>query len=133
MVTSNFDFKQKIHLIISACITIPISCVYGFYPNAIFNISPNTIDEQNFLKAIMGLYLGFGALWILGVLKSNYLNAALFSNVIFMLGLGFGRICSYLIDGTSSFVFSAGMFGELCLGFYGLWVLKYKNSNFAKN
>jgi hypothetical protein len=133
MMLSSSDFKQKIHSIISATITIPISFIYGFYPNAIFNISPKTLDEQNFLKAIMGLYLGFSALWVIGVLKTNYLNVALFSNVIFMLGLGFGRVCSYFIDGTASFIFIVGMFGELCLGFYGLWVLTYKNSNFAKN
>ncbi|WP_296635056.1 hypothetical protein [Polaribacter sp.] len=44
MMLSSSDFKQKIHLIISATITIPISFIYGFYPNAIFNISPKTLD-----------------------------------------------------------------------------------------
>lgn len=83
-----------------------------------------TIDEHNFYKAIMGLYLGFSALWILGVFKNQYLKTAVITNLIFMLGLGFGRIISILMDGipTSGYVF--GTVAELFLGFYGLWVLK---------
>ncbi|GAL65428.1 hypothetical protein JCM19301_3888 [Jejuia pallidilutea] len=71
----------------------------------------------------MGLYLGFSILWILGICKSNYLKLALVSNVVFMLGLGFGRLLSFVLDGTPTFAFVFGTFGELVLGFYGLWVL----------
>ncbi|WP_042247683.1 DUF4345 family protein [Jejuia pallidilutea] len=96
---------------------------YGFNPNKQFNIHLNTTDEHNFFKAIMGLYLGFSILWILGICKSNYLKLALVSNVVFMLGLGFGRLLSFVLDGTPTFAFVFGTFGELVLGFYGLWVL----------
>jgi hypothetical protein len=65
------DFVNKIHLIISVCIIVPISFFYGFYPDAQFDIHLNTIDEHNFFKAIMGLYLGFSILWIIGVLNIN--------------------------------------------------------------
>ncbi|TXD82681.1 DUF4345 domain-containing protein [Subsaximicrobium wynnwilliamsii] len=118
------DFINKIHLIISACIVVPIAFVYGFNPGLSFDMSLETIDEHNFYKAIMGLYLGFSALWILGVFKNQYLKTAVITNLIFMLGLGFGRIISILMDGipTSGYVF--GTVAELFLGFYGLWVLK---------
>mgnify|MGYP001812514312 CR=1 FL=1 len=74
----------------------------------------------------MGLYIGFSALWLLGVFKANYLKLALMTNIIFMLGLGVGRLLSWFIDGTPTFGYQFGAFAELFLGFYGLWVLNSK-------
>ena len=105
-----------------------MSFVYGFNPNSQFDIHLNTIDEHNFFKAIMGLYLGFSALWILGVFKPNYLKIALITNVIFMLGLGSGRVISLILDGTPTFGYVFGTIAELFLGFYGLWVLLQHNT-----
>ncbi|MFK7781544.1 DUF4345 domain-containing protein [Psychroserpens sp.] len=122
------DFIQKIHLIISVIIVVPVAFVYAFYPDFQFDLFPKTNDEHNFYKAIMGLYLGFSTLWVLGVFKSNYLKVAIITNIIFMLGLGFGRILSFLLDGapTSGYIF--GMFAELFLGCYGVWVYsRFKN------
>lgn len=118
------NFIKKVHLIISLIIVIPVSLIYGFKPSFQFDIHLNTTDELTFFKAMMGLYLGFSLLWILGLLKKNYLFAALVSNVVFMLGLGVGRLISFIIDGEPSFIFIFGTFGELFLGCYGLWVLK---------
>jgi hypothetical protein len=126
-------FITKIHLVISVCIVIPVAFVYGFQPDSKFDIHLNTIDEHNFFKAIMGLYLGFSVLWILGILKNNYLKTAVLTNIIFMLGLGFGRLLSLLIDGIPTFGYIFGTFAEIFLAIYGIWVLKNKNSNFAKN
>jgi hypothetical protein len=126
------DFIKKIHLIISVLIVVPVSLVYGFNPDAQFDIHLNTIDEHNFFKPIMGLYLGFAILWILGVFKNQYLKTAILTNMIFMLGLGFGRIISFCIDGTPNFGYQFGTFAELFLGCYGIWVLTNKNTNFAQ-
>ena len=117
------DIITKIHLIISVLIVIPVAFVYGFNPSSEFDIHLNTIDEYNQFKAIMGLYIGFSILWILGIFKANYLKLALVTNLIFMLGLSFGRLLSLFIDGTPSFGYKFGTFAELFLGFYGLWVL----------
>ena len=117
------DFIHKIHLIISVLIVVPVSFVYGFNPSSEFDIQLQTIDEHNFFKAIMGLYLGFSILWILGVFKHQYLKLALITNMIFMLGLGFGRVLSFFIDGNPTFGYQFGTFAELFLGFYGVWVL----------
>ncbi len=114
----------KIHLIISVLIVVPVSVVYGFNPSSEFDIHLNTIDEHNFFKAIMGLYLGFSILWILGVFRVNYLRLALVTNLIFMLGLGLGRLLSLFLDGIPTFGYQFGTVAELFLGFYGLWVLK---------
>ena len=130
---SKHDIRLKIHLIISIIIVVPVSFIYGFDPNSQFDIVPNSLDEHNFLKAIMGLYLGFSALWVLGIFHSKFLKTALISNMIFMLGLGLGRIVSVLMDGIPTFAYVFGTIAELFLGFYGIWILTKKNTNFAKN
>ncbi len=114
---------QNIHLVISILIVASVAIQYGFKPDFQFELYPKTVDEHNFFKAIMGLYLGFSIVWILGIVKPNFLKMALITNIVFMLGLGFGRIISLLIDGipTSGYVY--GTIGELILGFYGLYVL----------
>ena len=94
MLKTKQDIISKIHLIISVLIVVPVAFVYGFNPSSEFDIHLNTVDEHNFFKAIMGLYLGFSILWVLGIFKANYLKVALITNLIFMLGLGFGRLLS---------------------------------------
>lgn len=126
------DYFTKIHLIISVLIVVPVSFTYGFNPDLQFDIQLQTIDEHNFFKAVMGLYLGFSLLWILGVFKNEYLKTALITNVIFMLGLGFGRLLSFIFDGPPTFGYQFGTIAELLLGFYGIWVLTNKNTNFAE-
>jgi hypothetical protein len=126
MLKTKQDFIDKIHLIISIIVVVPVAILYGFQPGLKFNIYLDTIDEQNVFKALMGLYLGFSSLWILGVLKANYLKLALVSNMVFMLGLGLGRLISIILDGIPTLVYLFGMVGELVLGAYGIWVLKQK-------
>lgn len=123
MLKTKQDFINKIHLIISVAVVIPVAFVYGFLPEILYRIPVTTIDEQNALKALMGVYLGFSYLWILGIFKQAYLKVALISNVVFMLGLGFGRCTSLILDGLPSPLFTAGTAGELILGFYGLSLL----------
>jgi hypothetical protein len=126
------DFVKKASLIISVCIVVPVSFFYGFKPEFLFDIELQTIDEHNFFKSIMGLYIGFSLLWILGIYTHQYLRMALVSNVLFMMGLGFGRVLSLFLDGAPSFGYIFGTFAEILLGCYGIWVLTNKNTNFAK-
>ncbi|MET2986021.1 DUF4345 domain-containing protein [Aureibaculum conchae] len=124
MIRNKSDFTNKIHLIISVLIVIPVAIVYGFQPDLVFDIRFNSIDEFNFSKAIMGLYLGFSVLWILGIFKSSFFKAAIITNIVFMLGLGFGRALSIFLDGNPSSIYIFGLIAELFLGFYGVWVLR---------
>ncbi len=115
---------KNLHLIISTLIVIPGAFVYGFQSNLLFNAPIDTLDQATIFKAIMGLYLGFGSLWILGIVNKNYWQTATISNMIFMLGLGFGRIISLIFDGVPSTIFVLGIVGELVLGFFALYNLK---------
>ncbi|BAO75517.1 DUF4345 domain-containing protein [Winogradskyella sp. PG-2] len=126
MLKTKHDFITKVHVIISVLIVIPVAFVYGFNPSSEFDIQLNTTDEYSQFKAIMGLYLGFSIVWILGIVKAKFLKIALVTNTVFMLGLGSGRLLSLFLDGTPTFNYKFGVFAELFLGFYGLWVLNSK-------
>lgn len=88
------------------------------------SLHPETLDEQNFNKAVMGLYFGFALLWSLGLIKKSLYKSALISHVCFMLPMGLGRLLSIIIDGVPSDLYVYGTIGEFVLGVYGLWVWK---------
>ena len=115
---------RNIHLIISIFIVIPIAIVYGFFPDSVFEIHPSTIDEHDVFKAIMGLYLAFSLLWILGLLEPKYWKSATTSNMLFMFGLAFGRVLSLFFDGIPSALFCFGIVGEIVLGAFALYQLQ---------
>ncbi|NNE31316.1 MAG: DUF4345 domain-containing protein [Winogradskyella sp.] len=123
---TNRLIAYKIHLVISVVIVLTVAIVYGFNPSSQFNIIMDTVDEHNFFKATMGLYIGFAIVWIMGLLNSNYFKTALLTNIAFMLGLGLGRCVSWWLDGPPTLLYRIGTIGELLLGFYGLWVINSK-------
>lgn len=111
---------KNIHLIISTLIVIPIGLIYGFCPDLLFAVKINSTDEDNIFRAIMGLYFAFALLWVLGIFNIEYWKTATISNICFMLGLGFGRILSIILDGIPCKLFIFGTVGELFLGFYSI-------------
>lgn len=129
MKTLRTSIIARIHLIISVIVVVPVAFIYGFNPSSQFNIFLGTIDEHNFFKAIMCLYIGFAILWTLGIFNKNHLKTALISNLIFMFSLASGRLLSIVTDGVPTQPYVLGTIGEIILGFYGLWVL---NSRYIK-
>jgi hypothetical protein len=129
---SKIAIRQNIHLLISTVIVIPVAVVYGLFPKTILpqllDFSVETTDLTNVFRAIMGLYLAFASLWILGMFKPNYWKAATISNILFMAGLAFGRIISLFLDGFPSTVFLMGTAGELVLAIFGMAELQYFNA-----
>jgi len=120
-------YIQNISLVISVLIVVPVALIYGFQPELLFDIHPKTTDENNILKAVMGFYLAFSGLWILGILKPSFRKAAIISNLLFMFGLAFGRMISIFFDGIPSTLFILGTIGEVLLGIYAL--LQYRKFN----
>ena len=136
-----FDVMQKtkirrdLHLIASIVIVIPIALIYGFFPKSVMplllDFEATTTDLLNIFKAIMGLYLAFAVLWLLGILKPNYWQLATLSQIFFMFGLAFGRTLGLFLDGIPSALFCFGTLGEFMLGTFGLYQFqKYKNHDF---
>jgi len=121
---NKFLKPSNLHLTISVFIVMVVAFLYGFKPDLCFDVQVKTTDEQNIYKAIMGVYIAFSSFWIIGIVKQTYWQTATVSNVLFMLGLAFGRIVSLLFDGIPSTLFLLGIIGELTLGFYAFYQFK---------
>jgi hypothetical protein len=111
---------KNLHLVLSSFIIIPVGLVYGFAPSLLFDIHLNSVDEDNVFKAVMGLYIAFGILFILGIFDSKFWKSATITNAFLMFGLASGRILSLFSDGIPSTLFCVGIFGEIILGVYAL-------------
>lgn len=130
---SKFSLLKNLHLLISLAIVFPFSFVYGFSPAdtlpLYFDFTVETTDLNNVFRAIMGLYIGISTIWVLGMIKPKLWQTATILQVVFMLGLVFGRTMSLVVDGIPSQTLVTALILELGLGIYGLIQLKkYQNS-----
>jgi len=121
------SWRHNLHLYISIPIVAVAALVYGFKLDILFKLSIQTTDESNIYKAIMGLYLCFATFWFIGLKQTSYWKAATISNMLFMLGLGLGRLISFVTDGMPSVVLLLGTVGELTLAIYAYSQLKKAN------
>lgn len=107
---------------------LPIAFSYGLFPQKsleyFYNISIDQINTTHFFRAVMGLYLAFACFWFMAAFKSTLTKTALYSVVVFMLGLASGRALSFVIDGMPSLVFLGYFVGELSLSAFSLYLLK---------
>ena len=121
------NIRQTI-LLVSAIGLIPIALSYGLMPQKsldfLFGISISEINDTHIFRAIMGLYVAFSLFWLAGVFKVDIRQAALYSLVIFMLGLAAGRLISLLIDGMPNYLLALYLVLELGIGVLGILVLK---------
>ena len=119
------NIRKHTHLLISTIIVIPIALVYGIFPKSVLpqllDFTVGTTDLSNVFRATMCLYLAFASLWILGTVKPNYWKAATISNMLFMFGLAFGRMMSFILDGLPSTLFLYGTIGEFVLATFALY------------
>ena len=74
-----------------------------------------------------GFVLGYGCFLAIGVYKFKVGQAALYSLVMFMLGLAAGRTLSLMVDGMPYWLLVAYLVVELVLGGVGLQLLKKPN------
>lgn len=129
---------KNLHLILSILIVAPIALIYGLFQEQVlplfFDFHVETTDLKNVFRAIMFLYLGMVLIWIQGILKPELWETATLVNIVFMGGLGLGRLLSLLLDGIPSPPFAIGLIGELALAFLGFYQFKKaaQNTHFIK-
>ena len=115
-------------MILSLLVVVPAAFLYGASPAeympSLFDFEVETTDLKNVFRAIMGLYLAFSVVWILGILKSTYWRAATLLNLIFMAGLAIGRALSMVLDGIPSAPFAYGVIGEFVLALFAAYQLR---------
>tara|TARA_A100001037_G_scaffold4434_1_gene4346 strand:- start:53 stop:436 length:384 start_codon:yes stop_codon:yes gene_type:complete len=101
--------KESFFLIFVAFGVFPVSLIYGGHPAIsmpyFYGVEVNTVNLSNILRAIMGLYIALCVFWIIGACYEKLRLAALWSMVIFMIGIASGRILSLVLDGMPSPLF----------------------------
>jgi hypothetical protein len=120
--------RKNLHLILSVLIVVPAAFFYGLIPHEtlplLFDFEVQSTDLKNVFRALLGLYLAFSTLWIIGIVKPDYWKMATISNLFFMSGLVLGRFLSMILDGMPSPTFSLGILGELILALFALYQLR---------
>ena len=121
---------QKLFLLSTSVILIPIALSYGFIPEDTFqflygiDLEVSNVNLKNILRALMGLYLAMVALWIMGAYYIQYRTLALYTLVVFMFGVAFGRLISFLLDGFPYWILTSFCLSEIVLGTIGIYLIK---------
>ena len=122
---------QKIFLIGTSVILIPVALSYGFIPEHTFkflygiDLGVTNTNLKNILRALMGLYLAMVVLWLIGAFNANFRMPALYALVVFMFGVAFGRLISFVLDGFPYWVLSFFFMSEVVLGVLGIYLIKW--------
>ena len=122
---------QRIFLLITAVGLTPIALSYGLMPETslpwLFGIDANAVNTRHIFRAIMGLYLALVVFWLSGALSPSLQVPALWSLVVFMIGLGLGRLVSLLLDGWPHPLLFGYMMLELAFAVIGWLLLRRAN------
>ena len=125
--------KESIFLILVAVGLIPLGISYGAHPsfslipiNFLEDVEINSIDHANIFSGIMGLYITMALFWVIGALNKSLTIPALWSLVIFMTGIGAGRVISFFTDGVPSYPYLVFLLLEVIFAAIGLILLKNK-------
>ena len=120
--------SRQIFLLIAAIGLLPIALSYGLMPQKslsyLFDISVSDPNGIHIFRAVMGLYLALILFWCAGAFKIQVRQAALYSLIVFMLGLAVGRMLSLAIDGMPHWLLIVYLVLELGFGVMGLVLLK---------
>jgi hypothetical protein len=118
----------RFYLIFSAAGLFGVALSYGIAPAAVLpkvlDLNVEGTDLTHILRAIMGLYLGMIALWIVGACRPGFTRASVIAEIFFMLGLACGRVLSIIIDGVPSILLVAYAIVEVAFGLWGILILK---------
>ncbi len=119
---------RQVFLLITAIGLFPIALSYGLVPQKslryLFDISVSDTNTIHIFRAVMCLYLALLLFWIIGVFKVQLRQSALYSLIVFMLGLAAGRILSIIIDGMPHWLMGVYLLLELSFGTLGILLVK---------
>jgi len=115
-------------LLVAAVGLLPVALSYGVAPARslpwLFGIDATGVNAQHVFRAIMGLYLAMICFWIAGALRPSVRIPALWSLIVFMIGLGVGRLFSLFVDGWPHPLLVVYMVVEFIMGAAGLYILR---------
>ncbi len=112
--------NEKIFLISTAIGLIPIALSYGLVPEIslryLYEMTVEDTNSKHIFRAITGLYFAMIGTWFMGAFQEKCRLIALYIMVIFMLGLAFGRIISFAVDGIPDGLLVFYFFAEIISG-----------------
>ena len=121
------NIRQSFLLVIAIGL-MPVALSYGLLPERslgfLFDVSVSNVNGTHIFRAIMGLYLALIAFWIIGAFRIEVRQAALYSLVVFMLGLAAGRALSLVVDGMPHWLLVVYLGLEIVIGTLGVQLLK---------
>ena len=122
---------EKVFLISLGIGLIPIALSYGLMPDLslkyLYNITVEDTNTKHIFRAITGLYLAMIGIWFLGAFQEKHRLVALYAMAIFMVGLAFGRIISFVIDGIPHWLFIFYTAAEIFSGVVALYFINKRN------
>ena len=120
-------------LLICAIGLVPIALGYGVAPSVtmekLFSISVEGTNLTHVFRAVMGLYFGMIVIWMLGAFRASLTRPAIICCAVFMLGLAFGRVLSFLVDGQPHWLLIVYALLEISFGLLALALLRKLPSN----
>ncbi|GMM88787.1 DUF4345 domain-containing protein [Vibrio fortis] len=126
---------QSIFLIVAALGLTPIALSYGYAPivslDYLFAIDATPVNVSHIFRAVMGLYLALVLFWLSGAMIQKYRLPALYSLVIFMLGLAAGRVLSLVVDGIPHWLLIVYLVLEVGFGMVGIKMIRNEQSKMA--
>ena len=126
---------QSIFLIVAALGLTPIALSYGYAPTVsldyLFAIDATPVNVSHIFRAVMGLYLALVLFWLSGAMIQKYRLPALYSLVIFMLGLAAGRVLSLVVDGIPHWLLIVYLVLEVGFGVVGIKMIGNEQSKMA--
>jgi hypothetical protein len=122
----NIMSKESWFLVIAALGLMPIALTYGAVPSVsvpmLYGVEVSDVNSTHIFRAVMGLYMAMVVFWMLGARSEALRLPALYSVVVFMLGLAAGRALSILVDGMPNPLLAIYLGLEIGFGATG-WVL----------
>ena len=127
--------RESWFLIIAAMGLTPIALAYGAMPSVsvpmLYGVEVNDVNTTHIFRAVMGLYLAMVVFWVMGAKRDALRLPALYSVVVFMLGLAAGRAISLLVDGMPNPLLVVYLLLEIGFGVVGLMLVKGNNQGQA--
>lgn len=120
--------KESLFLVIAALGLTPIALAYGLVPDMtlplLYGVEVSNVSAVHIFRAVMGLYLAMVIFWLCGARSDSLTVPALWSVVVFMLGLAAGRAVSLAVDGMPAPLLAVYLVLELGFGLVGLKLVK---------
>ncbi|QFU74340.1 DUF4345 domain-containing protein [Halioglobus maricola] len=120
--------KESWFLIVAGIGLTPIALAYGAAPSVsmpmLYGVEVNDVSTTHILRAVMGLYLMMALFWLAGARNALFTLPALYSVVVFMLGLAAGRALSLILDGMPSPMLVVYLLLEIGFGVIGTMLIR---------